>query len=87
MAELVARELRASFAAGRTRPLEWRAAQLRALVRMIEEKEDDIGAAVHADLAKPHLESYLHEVQLLPTVCPLLPYTRLVPIALRFLVP
>jgi hypothetical protein len=76
MAELVARELRASFAAGRTRPLEWRAAQLRALVRMIEEKEDDIAAAVHADLAKPHLESYLHEVQLLlPAVCALLPYS------------
>jgi hypothetical protein len=81
MAEEVVRELRASFAAGRTWPLEWRAAQLRALVRMIEEKEEDISAAIHADLAKPHMESYLHEVQLVPcsTMLPPAPYTHLVP--------
>ncbi|GJN28682.1 hypothetical protein PR202_gb16839 [Eleusine coracana subsp. coracana] len=69
MAAEVARELRASFAAGRTRPVEWRAAQLRALVRMIEEKEGDISAALHADLAKPHMESYLHEISLAKASC------------------
>lgn len=62
MAEEVVRELRASFAAGRTRPAEWRAAQLKGLVRMIEEKEADITAALHDDLSKPSMESYLHEV-------------------------
>jgi aldehyde dehydrogenase (NAD+) len=31
---------------------------------MIEEKEDDISNALHADLAKPRMESYLHEVRL-----------------------
>ncbi|KAL6870815.1 hypothetical protein ACP4OV_014663 [Aristida adscensionis] len=69
MAEEVVQELRASFRAGRTRPAEWRAAQLRALVRMIEEKEDDISAALHADLAKPHMESYLHEISLAKSAC------------------
>lgn len=62
MAEETVKELRASFAAGRTRSQEWRAAQLKGLVRMIEEKEDEITAALHDDLAKPHMESYLHEV-------------------------
>ncbi|XP_062198083.1 aldehyde dehydrogenase family 3 member H1-like [Phragmites australis] len=69
MAEEVARELRASFAAGRTRPAEWRAAQLRALLRMTEEKEADICDALHADLAKPRMESYLHEISLAKSAC------------------
>ncbi|KAM3311653.1 hypothetical protein ACQJBY_031962 [Aegilops geniculata] len=61
-AAAVMEELRGSFREGRTRPAEWRTAQLRALVRMIEEKEDDISNALHADLAKPRMEAYLHEV-------------------------
>ncbi|OEL15345.1 Aldehyde dehydrogenase family 3 member H1 [Dichanthelium oligosanthes] len=69
MAEETVRELRASFAAGRTRPAEWRAAQLKALVRMIEEKEADITAALHDDLAKPQMESYLHEISLAKSSC------------------
>lgn len=55
-------ELRASFASGRTRRAEWRAEQLKGLIRMIDEKEAEISAALHEDLAKPHMESYLHEV-------------------------
>ncbi|WVZ53810.1 hypothetical protein U9M48_004704 [Paspalum notatum var. saurae] len=69
MAEEVVRELRASFAAERTRPAEWRAAQLRALVKMVDEKEADISAALHEDLAKPHMESYLHEISLVKASC------------------
>ncbi|CAO2145836.1 unnamed protein product [Urochloa humidicola] len=69
MAEETVRELRASFAAGRTRPAEWRAAQLKALVRMIDEKEAEITAALHDDLAKPHMESYLHEISLAKSAC------------------
>ncbi|KAF8730947.1 hypothetical protein HU200_016822 [Digitaria exilis] len=69
MAEEVVRELRASFAAGRTRPAEWRAAQLKGLIRMIEEKEADITAALHDDLSKPSMESYLHEISLAKSSC------------------
>ncbi|XP_008781593.2 aldehyde dehydrogenase family 3 member H1 [Phoenix dactylifera] len=67
-AEMVA-ELRETFRSGRTRSLEWRAAQLKALVRMIEEKESDIMGALYADLAKPQLESYLHEISLVKSAC------------------
>jgi len=63
------RELRASFAAGRTRPAEWRAAQLKGLIRMIDEKEAEISAALHEDLAKPHMESFLHEISLTKSSC------------------
>jgi len=54
------RELRPSFVAGQTCPVEWRA---ELLIRMIDEKEAEISAALHEDLAKPHMESYLHEVK------------------------
>ncbi|KAG1369932.1 putative Aldehyde dehydrogenase family 3 member H1 [Cocos nucifera] len=67
-AEMVA-EMREIFRSGKTRSLEWRAAQLKALVRMIEEKEADIMAALDADLAKPQLESYLHEISLAKSSC------------------
>ncbi|XBH54855.1 hypothetical protein VPH35_077073 [Triticum aestivum] len=68
-AAAVMEELRGSFREGRTRPAEWRTAQLRALVRMIEEKEDDISDALHADLAKPRMEAYLHEISLAKGAC------------------
>lgn len=60
-AEVVA-ELKESFASGKTRIFQWRAAQLKAVVRMIDEKEDDIAAAIYEDLAKPRTESCLQEV-------------------------
>ncbi|KAJ0976852.1 hypothetical protein J5N97_012326 [Dioscorea zingiberensis] len=67
-AELVA-ELRTAFGSRRTRSYEWRAAQLKALARMINEKEAEIMAALYSDLAKPQLESFLHEVSLTRSAC------------------
>ncbi|XP_042411517.1 aldehyde dehydrogenase family 3 member H1-like isoform X2 [Zingiber officinale] len=67
-AELTA-ELRRSFDSGRTRSYEWRAAQLKGIARMIEEKEADIMAALHDDLAKPQMESFLHEISLAKASC------------------
>ncbi|CAN6325986.1 unnamed protein product [Urochloa humidicola] len=61
--------LRASFASGRTRPAAWRAAQLRGLLRMAAEMEDEICAALRADLAKPRTESYVHEISLVTSSC------------------
>ena len=63
MAAEARERLRASFASGRTRPAAWRAAQLRGLLRMAAEMEAEICAALRADLAKPHTESYVHEVR------------------------
>jgi len=62
--ELVDR-LRATFDAGRTRPLKWRRAQLDAMQRMLEENEDAIAKALHDDLAKPAQEVLLGETALL----------------------
>ncbi|CAD5178550.1 unnamed protein product [Musa acuminata subsp. malaccensis] len=67
-AEVVA-ELRETFRSGRTRSLRWRAAQLKALARMIDENEADIAAALYHDLAKPPTESFLHEISLAKEAC------------------
>ena len=45
-------KLRAAFDTGRTRPYEWRVAQLDALVRMVEVEESAILAALNEDLGK-----------------------------------
>ncbi len=59
--ELVA-ELGEAFASGRTRPLEWRAKQLEGLQRMIDECEDELLGALHADLGKPGQEAWMTEL-------------------------
>ena len=56
MAEETVRELRASFAAGRTRSAEWRAEQLKGLIRMIDEKEAEITFALHFGLGTTGME-------------------------------
>jgi aldehyde dehydrogenase (NAD+) len=58
---LVAR-LRASFNAGRTRPLDWRRAQLKALRKMLTEREPELLDALGADLGKPSLEAWATEI-------------------------
>ena len=55
------RRLRASFEAGRTRPLEWRRAQLAAIERMLEDREADFAEALRLDLHKSRYESFLSE--------------------------
>ncbi|KAB2093166.1 hypothetical protein ES319_A02G078500v1 [Gossypium barbadense] len=62
--ELV-KELRASFATGKTKSYEWRLTQLNAMVKMMEEKEPQIVAALHDDLSKPELESSIYEIAML----------------------
>jgi aldehyde dehydrogenase (NAD+) len=54
--------LRATFAGGVTRPLAWRVEQLRGLVRLIEENEEDLGIALAADLGKPRIEGWLTDL-------------------------
>lgn len=53
---------RAAFENGRTRPLEWRRAQLRRIKAMLEEHEAELTAALAADLGKPPLEAYMADV-------------------------
>lgn len=56
------RELREAYESGRTRSLAWRQAQLRGLLRLLEEKEVEAFQALHKDLGKHHAEAYRDEV-------------------------
>ncbi|MFI1071553.1 aldehyde dehydrogenase family protein [Streptomyces puniciscabiei] len=60
-ADLVAR-LRATFATGRTKPVEWRTGQLHRLRTMLTERGADLAAALHADLGKSSTEAYRTEI-------------------------
>jgi aldehyde dehydrogenase (NAD+) len=55
-------ELGSAFASGRTRPLAWRAKQLKGLVRMMDECEDELLGALEADLGKPGQEAWMTEL-------------------------
>jgi aldehyde dehydrogenase (NAD+) len=54
-------QLRTSFKSGRTRTLEWRKAQLKALKRMLVENQHDILMALKVDLGKCETESIVSE--------------------------
>ncbi|WP_152599710.1 aldehyde dehydrogenase family protein [Hoeflea sp. BAL378] len=54
-------DLRAGFDTGRTRPIEWRRAQLHRLKAMIEDNEGALLDALHADLGKSAFEGRLTE--------------------------
>jgi aldehyde dehydrogenase (NAD+) len=54
--------LRSVHASGRTRSLEWRLAQLDGLERLMVEREDDIVAALIADLGRPPIDAWIGDV-------------------------
>ena len=54
--------LRATFDSGRTRPLSWRKAQLKALARLLRERESELLEALRADLGKSDIEGWITEV-------------------------
>ncbi|CAL9663687.1 4,4'-diaponeurosporen-aldehyde dehydrogenase [Streptomyces sp. enrichment culture] len=60
-ADTVAR-LRRTFRSGRTKPVEWRTAQLRRLRDMVAENGPELAAALHADLGKSSTEAYRTEI-------------------------
>ncbi|MGW0186445.1 aldehyde dehydrogenase family protein [Streptomyces sp. NPDC003362] len=60
-ADTVAR-LRRTFRSGRTKPVEWRTAQLRRLRDMATENGPELAAALHADLGKSSTEAYRTEI-------------------------
>jgi aldehyde dehydrogenase (NAD+) len=55
-------DLRRVFAAGRTRGLEWRLAQLRGIERLVDEREPEIAAALAEDLGRSPVEAWLGDV-------------------------
>lgn len=60
-AELVS-SLRSSFRSGRTRPMEWRRAQLEGLLRMLDDHEDELVRAVQDDLGRPTMEAFSADI-------------------------
>ena len=54
--------LRSAFADGRTKPLAWRRAQLRALRRLLTEERTTLEGALKADLGKSPVESHTTEI-------------------------
>ncbi|XP_010007435.1 PREDICTED: fatty aldehyde dehydrogenase-like [Chaetura pelagica] len=64
MQQVVSRA-RAAFTSGRSRSLEFRLQQLKALERMVQEKEQEIQAALQADLHKSRINVYTQEILVL----------------------
>ncbi len=62
-AKLVVGRLREQFEHGRTRPLEWRLAQLHGLSRLLEEQETELLDAMAADLGRPGFEGWLADLR------------------------
>jgi len=58
----VVSKLRGTLRNGRTRPAKWRLEQLRRILKLLEENEEEISAALHSDLRKSKHESYICEV-------------------------
>jgi hypothetical protein len=58
----LAEDLRAAFSAGLTADVDWRRCQLRGLLRMLTDREEELGAAVGSDLGKSHFEVLFSEV-------------------------
>src|SRR5690349_2842371 len=54
--------LRSTFASGRTQPVAWRLQQLDAIVRLMEENEDAIAAALLSDLGRSAIDSFFADV-------------------------
>ncbi|KAE8100707.1 hypothetical protein FH972_018575 [Carpinus fangiana] len=61
--------LREAFVARKTRSYEWRVSQLKSILKMAEDHEQDIADALRSDLAKPELESVVYEVAMLKSAC------------------
>ena len=61
-ASSLVRGLRAHFESGGTKPLSWRLSQLDALKHFLMEREQDIFAALDADLGKPATEAFTAEI-------------------------
>ncbi|KAG6519397.1 aldehyde dehydrogenase family 3 member F1-like isoform X1 [Zingiber officinale] len=59
------KEVREAYESGKTRSLSWRLSQLKALLRLLYDKEDDIFKALEQDLGKHRAEAYRDEVGLL----------------------
>ncbi len=62
LAASVVSKLRATFATGRTLPLEWRRRQIEGIARLVTERESEIAEALAADLGRTPHEAWFGDV-------------------------
>lgn len=55
-------QLRATFRSGRTKPIEWRLAQLEAIARLVTEKEAELADALRKDLGRGSVDAWLADL-------------------------
>lgn len=60
-------ELRETFNSGKTRDASWRRSQLKAILNLLKDNEDDFFRALKQDLGKHRCESYRDEVCMFAT--------------------
>ncbi|XP_073035960.1 aldehyde dehydrogenase-like [Primulina eburnea] len=70
-AEAAVKELRATYSSGKTRTLEWRVSQLKALLKITEHHEEEIIQALRSDLNKPEFEAFVFEISAVSGACKL----------------
>ncbi|KAG8389760.1 hypothetical protein BUALT_Bualt01G0012100 [Buddleja alternifolia] len=70
-AEAVVKELRSTYTSGKTTTYEWRASQLKALLKIATHHERDIIEALRSDLNKPEHEAFVHEIAAVSSACKL----------------
>ncbi|MDY7103376.1 MAG: aldehyde dehydrogenase family protein [Actinomycetota bacterium] len=61
-AEALVARLRTTFATGRTRDLEWRQSQLAAIESLIDQREQEIEAALSEDLGRGGFDAYVGDI-------------------------
>ncbi|KAI3464529.1 hypothetical protein Pfo_021192 [Paulownia fortunei] len=69
--ERVAKDLRSVYTSGKTKTLEWRVSQLKALLKITTHHEKEIMEALRSDLNKPEHEAFFHEVYGVSSACKL----------------
>ncbi|KAL2520014.1 Aldehyde dehydrogenase family 3 member H1 [Forsythia ovata] len=65
------KELRETYASGKTKSYEWRISQLRALLKIADHHDKEITEALRCDLNKPELESFVYEIASMKSSCQL----------------
>lgn len=65
------KQLRETFGSGKSRSLEWRESQLKSLLKLVTDREQDIIDALLSDLSKPPFESVIYEIAMLKNSCKL----------------
>ena len=61
--EAVLNEARERFESGKTRSLSWRTSQLKALMKLLRENEEEILSVLKEDLGKHRVEAFRDEVK------------------------